>query len=443
MGCRERGYSPVTVVAPYSSYRALLSVPSLGRVLLAMQVARIGQSMVGVAIVLFTLTTYHSAPLAGLVTFASIFPGLIVSPIAGALLDRHGRIRLVVLDFLVALVSLALIGLLSLAYVLPAWLLVLIAAVSSLTGPLSNTGLRSLFPLLVPRRLWERVNAVDANGYIVATIVGPPLAAGSIALWGGPAALILTGCVFGLAALILARTPDPPTETASTGRLLLDAWQGLAYAWRNPTIRGLGASVSILNLSSGVVTIVVPLIILERLRGGEAMVGAVFAISGVFGVIAAFVVGRFDSRGRERAMIALPMLAMGPVLGLLLPANGLALESSVSSLALVAASMALVGLLNGPMDIGIFTIRQRRTDPAWMGRAFAVSISLNYIGYPIGSLLIGWIAATSIDLAIAVGIVAPIVAGVLAQLTIPRSDQASELSQPVRIGGDVLRRRRQ
>ena len=43
---------------------------------------------------------HHSAPLAGLVTFLSISPGNLVSPIAGALLDRHGRRRLIILDFM-------------------------------------------------------------------------------------------------------------------------------------------------------------------------------------------------------------------------------------------------------------------------------------------------------------------------------------------------------
>ena len=80
------------------SYRALLGVPTLPRVLLSGQIARIAQSMVSVALVLFTLDRFDSPAFAGLVTFASIFPGLLISPIAGALLDRHGRIRLVLLD---------------------------------------------------------------------------------------------------------------------------------------------------------------------------------------------------------------------------------------------------------------------------------------------------------------------------------------------------------
>ena len=128
------------------SYRALFRVPSLGRILVSMQVARTAQSMLSVTLILFTLAEYDSPGLAGLVTFAAIFPGLIVSPIAGALLDRHGRVRLVVLDYVVVLVALALIAGLAVAGMLPAWLLVLIALVSSVTGLFSHSGLRSSDP---------------------------------------------------------------------------------------------------------------------------------------------------------------------------------------------------------------------------------------------------------------------------------------------------------
>jgi hypothetical protein len=34
-------------------------------------------------------------------------------------------------------------------------------------------------------------------------------------------------------------------------------------------------------------------------------------------------------------------------------------------------------------------MRQRRTDPAWYGRAFAVSMGLNWAGQPIGSAISG------------------------------------------------------
>ena len=51
--------------------------------------------------------------------------------------------------------------------------------------------------------------------------------------------------------------------------------------------------------------------------------------------------------------------------------------------------MAISGLANGPLDIALFTLRQRRTDPAWMGRAFTVSMNLNFSGFPIGAAVAG------------------------------------------------------
>jgi hypothetical protein len=68
----------------------------------------------------------------------------------------------------------------------------------------------------------------------------------------------------------------------------------------------------------------------------------------------------------------------------------------------------------------MFTLRQRRTDPAWMGRAFAVSMSFNYLGFPVGSGLAGLVANASVDGAIAIAIVACIVAAVAARVMIPR-----------------------
>ncbi|HWH23367.1 MAG TPA: hypothetical protein VNW68_00580, partial [Candidatus Limnocylindria bacterium] len=111
------------------SYRALFSIPDLGQVVLSMQLARIAQAMVAVALVLFTLAEYQSAELAGLVVFVSIFPGIVISPIAGALLDRHGRVRLIGVDYVVALSTMLLIGGLSLAGLLNPALLLLIAGI--------------------------------------------------------------------------------------------------------------------------------------------------------------------------------------------------------------------------------------------------------------------------------------------------------------------------
>lgn len=400
------------------SYRALLEVPTLGRVLLSMQLARVAQSMVGVAIVLFALAEFESAAIAGIVTFAGLFPGIVLSPIAGALLDRHGRVRLIILDYLVAMVTMLMVGGLALAGQLTEALLVLIAAISSVTGPLSQTGLRSLFPLMAPKHLWERVNALDSSGYVVATIIGPPVAAMLVALLGPRLAVMAIGIPYLIAAVVLVGVREPASAPSSRGRLLPDAWDGLRYVWGNRSLRGLGFSISTLNISGGMQTIVVPLIVLDRLGGSEAVVGLVFALSGVAGVIAVALAGRIDSRGREWLLLVVPMVPMAPTTMLLLVAAGTS-DAPLGYLVL-AACLVINGLLNGPMDIGLFTMRQRRTDTALLGRAFAVSMAFNFLGYPVGAAIAGAVAVSSLEGAIWLGVAACVAATLFAGLMVPR-----------------------
>jgi predicted MFS family arabinose efflux permease len=134
-------------------------------------------------------------------------------------------------------------------------------------------------------------------------------------------------------------------------------------------------------------------------------------VQGVFGLVAGLVAGRMDTRHRERSLIAWPMLLFAPATALLLIGG---------SIVPVVVAMAVIGLVNGPMDVAMFTLRQRRTDPAWLGRAFAVSMSFNFAGYPVGSAIAGTLAARSIEAAIVVAVVACLVATVFAIRLIPR-----------------------
>jgi hypothetical protein len=61
-----------------------------------------------------------------------------------------------------------------------------------------------------------------------------------------------------------------------------------------------------------------------------------------------------------------------------------------------------------------------------MGRAFTVSMNLNFSGYPIGAALAGVLVTVSIEAAIVFGVAANIAAAILAYLLIPRSDGAVE-----------------
>jgi MFS family permease len=408
------------------TYRALLDVPSLWRVLLAMQIARIAQSMVSIVVILFALQRYNSPQLAGLVAFASIAPGMVISPIAGALLDRHGRVRLIILDYAVATTTMFLIAGLSRASALPAALLVAIAAISSLTGPLSSSGLRSLFPLMVPEPLWERVNAVDSNGWVLATVVGAPFGALFAQILGFETALAIIGLSYFAAAIVMLGSPDPRTDVASTGNLFRDAWLGLVYTWNNRTLRGLAVSLSTMNLSGGIIQIVVPLMILDRLGMGQDMVGYMFGLMGATGVISAFLSGRLRTGGREKTLIVLPAFGFTAATALLLWPAGLLP---------IALSMALGGLVNGPLDISMFTLRQRCTDPAWMGRAFTVSMNLNFSGFPIGAAIGGVLVGVSLEAAVVFAVVANAAGAVLAYLLIPDPGEATGADTATLPGG--------
>jgi MFS family permease len=406
------------------SYRALLEIPSMRRILLGMTLSRIGGSMLGVALVLFALERFDSPALAGIVTFVSVAPGLFISPIVGALLDRHGRTRLIILDQLVGAGALVLLAVLAVTDSLQPLVLVLITGVAGLTAPLSSVGLRTLFPIIVPKRLWERANALDSNGYVVATLVGPPAAGLLVQLVGGPATLLVIAALFGAAAVVFVGVVDPHTETASTGRLLVDAWQGLVYTLRNPTLRALGVSLAVLNLGWGIVTIVLPVLILNELGLGEAVVGVVFAVSGITGGIGALIAGRWRTQGRERSMLVWPMLGMAVSAVVLM---------AWPTLPVLVAVMAVQGFLNGPMDVALFTLRQRRTDPAWLGRAFAVSMAINFVGYPFGAALGGALVAYGVVLPLAVAAAFTGLAAILAAVLLPRTPPRAAVTEPAAV----------
>ena len=380
------------------------------RVTAGLLLSRTASQMAALAMVLFVLERYHSPGLAGLTVFAATAPGLLVSPIAGALLDRHGRKWLIVLDQVVAALALFLIGALALAGLLPPALLIAIVFAQSLTYPLSTAGARSLYPLMVPRPLWDRVNAVDSGLYVVATLVGPPLAGGLVAAAGGAFAIVVLGLFFAASALVMSGIRDPEADVITTGSLLRDALAGLRYVLRNPSLRGLALSIGIFNGASGIFQVAVPVLVYQRLHGGPALVGGLFAVLGVAGLVSGLAFGRIGSEGRERLMLG-GGLGLGAVAALLL--------ALAPNLFMVVLAMIVFGLSNGPTDIALFSLRQRRTEPAWMGRAFAVSMSLNFAGVPIGAALAGPLIAVSLGAALAAAVGFTAVSAVM-PMTIPK-----------------------
>jgi MFS family permease len=376
------------------TYRDLLDLRGFPRIVAGSAIQRTGVQMLQIAIVLFVLEKFHSPALAGLTVFLQVFPGLLVSPIAGALLDRYGRIRLMLLDLAVGAITIALLVFLSVSGRLSVASLLVLATISSLTAILSISGQRTLFPMIVPQPLWDRANGLDSAIYAITSIVGPPLAAGIVAIRGADAALVATAGSFALAAITLAGVPEPRVDTTARTSIWHDAWDGIRYVARNKTLRGLAVSVSLVNLGVGGLVVSIPVLILDRLHAGPAAVGWVWGTFGATSLLSALVFGRIGSVGRERSFLALSTVAT---------VVSLVILAFAQSLWVVILAGVIEGLFLGAQDIGLFSIRQRRTDPAWFGRAFAISMSLNYMGAPFGSAISGVLVGRSIELAFLVG----------------------------------------
>jgi MFS family permease len=400
-------------VSAGDGYGTLLRVAGFPRALVGAAVQRTGGQMLQVAIVLFVLARFHSPALAGLTVFLEIMPGLLISPLAGALLDRYGRVRLMLLDFSVAAISLALIAVLSLAGHLAVGALLALVTISSLTSILSVTGIRSLFPLMVPKELWDRANGLDSGLYAVTAIVGPPLAAFIVALSGPETALLATAIAFALAAAVMVGLEEPAPPERERRSIWREAYEGLRYVVGHPTLRGLAVSISLSNIGAGgTLVIALPVLLLSRLHTGTATVGWVFGVFGVASLISALAFGRMNTEGRERPMLAWSMVTL---------AISLLALAVAGALWVVFAATIFAGLFIGASDVSLFSIRQRRTDPAWFGRAFAVSMSLNFMGMPIGSALTGALIQRSITLAFLAGAALNLLAGLTAFLMIPAS----------------------
>jgi MFS family permease len=369
------------------SYAALLRVPGFARVVAATALSRLGGQMWEIVLVLFVLARYGSPALAGLVVLFATLPGLLMSPVAGALLDRQGRVRLMILDYGATAVIIATIVALSLGHRLPPPLLLGLVTVLSISNILSITGARSLFPLMLPRGLWDRANGLDTSLYSLVSVVGPALAGVVVARFGPEAGLLLTAMAAALAAASLIGVGEPVSRVAATRSLLRDAWQGLAYVVRHRSLRGLAITMFIWNVGAGVLPVGIPVLVIRELHGNAATVGQVFAVFGLAGLLAGLGIGRLNTEGHERVVMAIAIALQVPVL------VGLGL---LRNLPMVFAAGAVTGVTGSAANVALFAMRQRRTHRDWFGRAFAVSMAMNFSGQPIGSAISGPLLSRSI-----------------------------------------------
>jgi MFS family permease len=397
------------------TYRRLLRLDGMLELVLATCLARLASRMFGLVIVLYVLQRFDSPVLAGWVVFAAMAPGLVISPLAGALLDRMGAAKAIVIDMAASAGLLLVLAVTDLAGAVTAPLLLAFVAVFSLTSPLGTAGIRVLIPRLVPKDALDRANALDTSSYALISVSGPAVAGVLFGFAGSQATLLVI--VFLYIAATISLVPlvrrTSAGQAGPTGSLVRGAIAGVLYVLRNASLRSLAVSYALFMVSWGILIVVVPVVVVRELGAGavaDSVVGVLWAAAGLAGGLGALYAGHLSTVGRERQFIAIGTLA-----------TAVALWPVSASFGLVglAVGLVLAGLLEGPVDVGVLSLRQRRTDPDWLGRVLAVSMSFNMSGLPLGSAIGGIVVVHSSTLAFALAAVASVLAAAAAYFLVP------------------------
>ena len=370
------------------AYRDVLRAPHVAPLLLAASLARLAGRALSLAIVLYALADFRSPALAGWLSFAILAPGLVVSPLAGALLGRIGATRGIGLDLVLS--ALLLFGL-----VIADWLtagnatVVLgIVAVFSLTTPLSFAGIRAVLPRLVPAGALDRANALDTTINAMVDVAGPALAGVLVAVIGASWTFLAIAALYAMAALLVARLPSLRPAGRDPQSLLDRTLEGVLLVLRQPTLRYLALSYALHMMTVGMLIVAVPTVVAEFHpdRLGDLITGLLWACAGVAGGVGALAAGHYRTAERERLIMAAGMIVTG------LAVWPVAASFGVTGLAI---GLLFVGGAGGPIDVALLTLRQRRTQPDRLAQVLSVSMSLNLLGLPIGSALAGAMITTS------------------------------------------------
>jgi len=369
------------------SYGQLIRLPNVLALLWATCLSRLADRMFAIAIVFHALAAFGSPAIAGWVAFAAVAPGLLISPLAGTWLDRAGVIKGIVADLaLSAAMALALAVCIRATWATLPTLLV-VAVVYALSSPLSAAGVRVLLPRLVPAQALDRANALDTAIHAIVDVAGPSLAGLLIGFAGPFTAFVAIASAYAAATLCIALIRGiTPISRPSRG-FLRQPLQGLGFVVARPVLRGLAVGYALNMVTWGMLWVALPVAVARSFPVGtwESVSGLLWAGIGVTGGIGALVSGQLGMVGRE---------VRGMALSMVVTAFGVGFAATGFSPVLVCG-LLLAGLLAGPIDIGVLTLRQRRTDHAVLGRVLAVSMSLNMSGFPIGTVLGGILVAWS------------------------------------------------
>ena len=254
-------------------------------------VSILATQMTQFAITVWAYEKTGSVTALGLVAVFGSVPFLMISPIAGAMIDRYNRKLMMMVSDLGAGAATILLLALQASGSLEIWHLYLASAITGLFTAFQWPAYSASISLMVPKEQLGRVNGLMSLMESGPGVLAPLLAGALLPIihFTGILTVDVVTFVFAVAALTIVFVPQPPRTEAGRkgqGSLLSEALYGFRYIFARPSLLGLQLVFFFGNVCGGIFFTLVAPMVLARTNNSEITlasvqsVGAVGAIAG-------------------------------------------------------------------------------------------------------------------------------------------------------------------
>jgi MFS family permease len=353
----------------------------------------IANAIVMIVIPWLVLQRTGSAAYAGLVVAAASLPGIVMSPLVGAAIDRFGRRLVSIVSDVLSALSVAAFPLVALVQdlTLP-WLLAL-AVLGATFDPAGYTARKSLLPDVSTASGYplDRLNGMHEGIFGVGWAIGPALGAVLIGVVGPVRAFWVPFGLFVVAivTIVALRVGDAGQEAReAAGDEGIGAWQGLLLGakvlWQDKALRAITVALMVLAaVYLPTESIVLPAYF--EARDEPTSLGIIVSVMSLGTIVGAFGYGWLANRFTRY------QLARWVLIGTAIAIVPLAL---LPPLPVMIAAGFVLGLAWGPFSPLMNTLVQRRVPADVQGRVYGVQMSLFYAAPPLAFLVTGWSVET-------------------------------------------------
>jgi DHA3 family macrolide efflux protein-like MFS transporter len=245
--------------------------------------SEIGTRLTGFGLSIWVYQNTHAVTQLSLVIFFTTLPGVLITPLVGALVDRwNRRWTIIISDILAALITLTL-ALLLLTHNLQLWYIYISAFLTSLCGSFQMTAKSAAIPMMVKSNQIGRANGLTQFSTAVAQLTTPILAGILIAKLQLQSLLLIdfSTYVIALFTLLFIKIPQPESSDKS-GKGITTIFDEIIDGWENissrPFLVLLLAFMTIHFFISGMTTVLIDPLILSF--SSATTFGNVMAVAG-------------------------------------------------------------------------------------------------------------------------------------------------------------------